>query len=391
VAAAVPLTFWLALEVAAFASVLSLRVEERNLFYVAPLFLVALLAWIERGLPRAAGAVAICALIAAALPGALPYHKLIATSAESDTLALLPFWWLQEGITSMSTIPVVVVAAAVLLGIAFLMLPSRYAYALPALVVAWFVFTTERVEFFDHGFPKASVGALFQGQTTTHRDWIDRAVGRNAQVAFLYSGIAPTQQPLTLWENEFFNRSIGTVFDLRGPSMGGLPETKVVERRGVLALPSNGHPLAERYVLTDTSVPLVGTPIAEDVRKGMVLLRVAGPLRLYRVSGLYPHDTWSGPRMTLTVPACRGGRVTASLASDPNLFARAQTVTAGGRSVTFDPVTTARLTVPLRERADGTCRVVFRVSPTAVPAHVDPASRDTRVLGAHFTSFRVTP
>ena len=54
VAAAVSLSFWLVLEVAAFASEQSLRVEERNMFYVAPLFLIALLLWIERGCAAAA-------------------------------------------------------------------------------------------------------------------------------------------------------------------------------------------------------------------------------------------------------------------------------------------------------------------------------------------------
>jgi glycosyltransferase involved in cell wall biosynthesis len=389
VAAAVPLTFWLALEVAAFASVLSFRVEERNLFYVAPLFLIALLAWIERGMPRAGRAAAVCAVIAAALPGALPYHKLISTSAEADTLAILPLWWLQEGVASLSTIPVIVVVAAALLGIAFLVLPSRFAYALPAIVLAWFVFTTERVEFFDHGFPKASVGALFQGQTTKHRDWVDRAVGRNADVAFLFSGIEPTQQPLTLWENEFFNRSIGPVYDLRGRSMGGLPETKVERRAGILTLPDGRH-VSHPYVLTDTSVPLVGSVVAQDKVRGMVLLRTGGSLRLYHVAGLYPHDTWSGRRVVFTVPRCNGGSLTVGLASDPTLFRAPQTVTAGTTRVTFAPTQTAKLTVPLQPRADGTCRVVFHVSPTAVPAQLNPASTDERVLGAHFTSFRIS-
>ena len=63
------------LEVAAFASALSPRVQERNLFYVAPLFLIALLAWIERGMPRPPRAAAVAAVVAAALPGALPYHR----------------------------------------------------------------------------------------------------------------------------------------------------------------------------------------------------------------------------------------------------------------------------------------------------------------------------
>src|SRR5207237_3059633 len=76
-AATLPLTAWLVLEVAAFASALSPRVEERDLFYVAPLFLIALLAWIERGLPRPPRAAAVAAVVAAALPGVLPYHSLI--------------------------------------------------------------------------------------------------------------------------------------------------------------------------------------------------------------------------------------------------------------------------------------------------------------------------
>ena len=51
-AGAIAVTFWLMLEVSAFASVHQLRVEERNTFYVVPLFLVALLVWIDRGAPR---------------------------------------------------------------------------------------------------------------------------------------------------------------------------------------------------------------------------------------------------------------------------------------------------------------------------------------------------
>ena len=185
---------------------------------------------------------------------------------------------------------------------------------------------------------------------------------------------------MTLWENEFFNRSVGAVYDLRGRSMGNLPETKVTRSRGLLI--AAGRPITHRYVLTDSSVPLVGAPIAEDVRKGMVLLRADRPLRLYRVSGLYPNDTWSGARVTFVEPDCNGGRLTVGLASDRRLFTRPQTVRAARRSVTFDPASTTQLTVPLRRRRDGTCRVVFHVSPTAVPARVTAGNRDTRVLGS---------
>jgi glycosyltransferase involved in cell wall biosynthesis len=384
-AATLPLTAWLLLEVAAFASALSPRVQERNIFYVAPLFLIALLAWIERGMPRPARAAAIAAVVAAALPGALPYQRLIDTSAESDTLALLPLWWLQETVVSLDTIGVVVVAAAAILGLLFLTVSPRYALVLPALVLAWFVFATERIERFDHGFPKASVGALYQGITASKRDWIDATVGRDADVAFLYSGRNPHDQPLTLWENEFYNRSIGRVYDLRQQSMGDLPETPVHERADGVLLTRDGRPVRSRYVLSDDSVPLAGQIIGRDELRGMLLRRTDGLVAIAsHVSGVY-RDGWSGPKVTYTRLRCNGGSVTAVVASDTNLFTRAQTVKAEGRSVTFEPGDVGRLTVPLRPQ-DGACRVTFTVRPTAIPAVVR-GTADSRVLGARFAEF----
>jgi glycosyltransferase involved in cell wall biosynthesis len=381
-AAALPLIGWLLLEVGAFASALSPRIQERNLFYVAPLFLIALLAWIERGLPRPQRAAAIAAVVAAALPAALPYQRLIDASAESDTLALLPLWWLQETVVGLDTIAVVVGAAAVVLGILFLTLSPRYAYVLPVVVLLWFAFATERIERFDHGFPKASVGALYEGIAVPDRDWVDAAVGRNADVAFVFSGNDPTHHPNTLWENEFYNRSIGPVYDLKQPSMGGLPETKVTERSDGVLL-AHGAPVRHAYVLTEEAVPIAGDIVARDERKGMALRRTDGLLRIgYRVGGLYPNDTWSGKRVTYTRLRCGGGTVTAQLRRDPNLISRPQTVRAEGRSVTFRSNDDASLTVPLRPR-DGVCRAVFTVSPTAVPG---PA--DQRVLGVHFLAFQ---
>ena len=51
-AATVSLTVCIVPVVATFASEFSDRIEERNMFYVAPLLCIALLAWIERGAPR---------------------------------------------------------------------------------------------------------------------------------------------------------------------------------------------------------------------------------------------------------------------------------------------------------------------------------------------------
>jgi hypothetical protein len=114
----------------------------------------------------------------------------------------------------------------------------------------------------------------------------------------------------------------------------------------------------------------------------MALRRTDGLVRIgYRVSGLYPNDTWSGKRVTYTRLRCTGGTVTAQMLRDPHLINGPQTVRAEGRSVTFRSSDAASLTVPLRPHG-GVCRAAFTVSPTAVPGPSDP-----RVLGVHFLAF----
>jgi hypothetical protein len=198
----------------------------------------------------------------------------------------------------------------------------------------------------------------------------------------VFSGKEPTKQPLKLWENEFFNESIGPVYDLKQPSMGDLPEAKLRERTdGVLLV--NGRPVHHDYVLADDDVPLAGRIVARDVRKKLALRRTGGPLRMaFHVRGLYPEDTWSGKHVTYTRLHCSGGALTVQLQSDAALFARPQTVSAAGRSVMVEPTEEATLTVPLRPR-NGVCRAVFTVTPTAVAG-----GGDGRVLGAHFLAFR---
>jgi glycosyltransferase involved in cell wall biosynthesis len=395
VVSAVALTAWLVLEVATFASAVALRVEERNMFFVAPLFFIALLLWIERGLPRRGSAIAVCAAIGAALPGLLPYDRLIATSAESDTLALLPLWWLQEHIITLSEVTLVVVIAALVLAGASVLVPPRWAYVLPLLVAAWLVFANERVEDFDHGFPKAAAGGLATGLAVKPRDWIDRRVGRTADVAFVWPG--PPLNNNALWENEFFNRSIRTVYDLGPPSEGDLPETPLSDQAdGTLA--ANGRPVHVPYVLTAEGTHIAGRVLARDDYAGTELLRTNGTLSIaYKTSGLYPNDTWSGKRVRYTQYHCAGGTVAVSLIGDGSLLHRLQTVTgrsgANRASVTFSPALPSPTVLRLRlhSAGDGTCRATFTVAHTAVPALVEADSFDRRNLGARFVAFRYTP
>ena len=88
------------------------RIEERNLFYVAPLFCIALLAWVERGAPRPRVLAPVAAVVSALLVVAIPFDRFLTTSAITDTLMLLPLWSLQDRIgTSWITLAALVLAA----------------------------------------------------------------------------------------------------------------------------------------------------------------------------------------------------------------------------------------------------------------------------------------
>jgi hypothetical protein len=384
VAGSVALTAWMLVEVAAFASLPSVqRVEERNMFYVAPLAFVALLLWLELGLPRPRRLAIPVAVAAVALPAVLPYPSLIGVQVQSDTLELLPWWWVQDHLITLGQVRWAVLACAIVLGVAFLRTSRRLALALPAFVLAYYAITLAPIENGLHGMRMASIGALFQGNTTGRRDWIDQTVGRDANVAFVWSG---RTDAFTLWENEFFNRSIGRVYELASPLGGGLPatEVRVDERTGALLPPARAE-----YALTDESVPLAGTVVARDQPKHMVLFRVDGPLRETQlVSGLYP-DTWSGSEVVYTRLHCSGGSVSAQVSSDPRLFHRAQTLRAFGRVVrrfVVSPTQQRTVRVPLLPTGGDRCTARFTVFTTAVPG-----KGDTRELGLHFAGFTYSP
>jgi hypothetical protein len=387
VAAALAILAVLLPVVAAFASRYALRIEERNMFYAAPLLFALLVAWIERGLPRPRPIAVAAALLAAVLPALVPFARFIGVSAQSDTLALLPWWNLHERGVPLDRLWIVALCVGVVLGLAFLLVPARWALALPGAVLGLYALALHPIEAGAHGVRKASVGALYQGITRPRADWIDRAVGTNARVDVLWSGLGDR---LVVNENEFFSRSVRRVFHLREPTPGGLPEELLIEdpTTGLLRRP-DGRPVRSSYALGERSADLAGAIVAEDVPKGLALVRVDNPLRARsRVDGLYA-DGWSHPTVRYTRYACRGGTLSVELAGDARLFDRDQTVRASsaGRTLAAGRVpadgSRARLTVPIPDAGGRRCTVRFDVAPTAVPGR-----SDLRRLGTHFLSFR---
>jgi len=382
--------------VATFASEFSDRIEERNLFYVAPLLCIALVAWVDRGAPRPRALAAASVAVAAVLAVAVPFDRFLTTSAITDTLMLLPFWSLQDRIGESWVTPAAA-AFAVGLGAAFLLVPRRYAIALPLVVLGLWVLAIRPIWWGTHGFERFSRGALFQGIRAADRDWVDRSLPDGAVAAFLWTG---RTDRLTVNQNEFFNRGVGRVYYVTDPTPGGLPETRVRidPTTGRVTLPG-GAPVRDEYLLADSSFEPDGARVAEDRGWGVTLWKVRTPLvSAVRIDGLYPNDTWSGPEVTYTRRRCAGGRLTVALSSDASLLLEPQLVVArsNGRrvgSVRLRPGGRAVLSVsvlPVTGTTD--CRVVYTVTPTAVPSEVTGGENDdSRELGAHFNRFVYTP
>jgi hypothetical protein len=392
-AAAVTLTVWLVLEVGVFASHWSQRIEERNLFYLAPLFLVALFAWIERGQPRPPRASVAAAGVAAALPGTIPFLRLMNINAQSDTPFLFPWWYLGDGAVGRANVALVAVAVSVALAAAFLWLSGRYAPLLPVLVAVGFFITWLPLQLWTHSFPRLS-SATYSTGISADRSWIDNAVGPDADVTLVWTG----ENPYRGWENEFWNRSVRRVYDLGADTLlagGREPRLTVQESTGILRDPS-GRPLRAQYVLADSTAQILGTLVAADDGRQMALYRVNGLVRTATVINGWYGDRWTGPSVDWTRRACTRGVLRVPVHSDPILFAGVtQRIAVSGTTAPFvvrlrsDRMKT--IVVPLTPR-NGVCQVHFDVSPTRSPSAYPVLNNpDTRMLGLLAAGFQYVP
>ncbi len=390
--ASLAVSVWLIAEVAAFASASYVdRIEERNMFYLAPFALIALLGLAADGIvPRSRRVVVTAAVVAGVLPVFIPYARFIGPSALSDTFLLLPWWWAQDHLIHLDQVRWAALGVCAAGAAVFALLPRRYALVLPGLVALYFVLTAFVVENGRHGIHKTTVGSLWAGTHMAHPNWIDRTVGPHADVAVLWTGTMPSPYPV--YENEFFSRSVRTVYDVDGAARPDpLPETDAVRApNGVLL--ADDKPVIAQYVLVGGGVDVAGTRAAPPDQAGVELYRVNGPVViLSHVNGLYRNDTWSGARVTYQRVQCTGGSVTVALQGDASLFTRPQTVTAteGGAVVGHVAIPVdgqTNLEVPLRPSRDEVCTVQFHVGRTAVPG-----PQDRRRLGAHFLRFTYNP
>lgn len=381
-----------AVQIGAFASHYSLRVEERYMYNVFPVLFLALVVWLARGLPRPPALTAAAILVPVAFLYALPFETLVSTGAFfTDTLGLIPLWRLTTVIAGgAGDARILVAAGALLAGILFASLPRRWArFVLPAAVAGYLMLASASV-FAQVTF--ISRNTRHAGGLTGDPAWIDHAVGKNSRVEFLYTTDINVDQHI-LWQSEFWNRSVRRVFGVtsQDPSIPDVtapldPATGRIKP----VLPAGDPDLRPRYVVAASSVPVAGKRIAAS--GFLALYRVQPPLGLAGlVTGVQP-DTWTGPTATYTSYRGSHGRRIKVTISRPKLTgpppARVTAVvgtaglgkTYGTQRWTLQNGTRHVFELPLRA---GPFEIQLSVSPTFVPTQY--GLTDMRTLGVQVT------
>ncbi len=289
------------------------------MFYLAPLLFLALAVWLDSGMPRPAGLTVAAAVIPAGMLVLLPIEGLLNVSITSDTFAFVPLLRVSTlfdgGTTDMR---ILLGLGAVAVALAFACLPRRLAvYVLPLGMAAFLALSSYSVL----GSARVqALGALYsQGVAPKDVSWVDNRVGTDANVVFV-NNISLAENPHTLWQTEFWNRSIESVVYVGAPPwyiMLGRPGTidqqtgRIVSTDSFVAGPVRTAP----YAVAPNSLQLAGKVIAKPGSL-LTLYRIDRPLRLARTaSGLYT-DGWTAGDMALSqyaTPGQRSGRLVVRL------------------------------------------------------------------------------
>lgn len=363
------------------------RIEERNLFYVGVYFVVAGAWWASKRFEHGLQPWSVVVVVAVSMaPVALPFGSLLTLSAVSDTFGVFLPYAVNSRIQD-PTITTFAVFAGVILLVALLVTQgASRPWIVIAAVVAFLVLTGAAV---DRRTDKAAAAAV---AIESPQDWIDAAVGPSADVAVVFPG---SSDPMRVWQAEFFNRSLGTVYTISTPLAGALPDMIVDLRPSGAAVDRSGQPVSARYVLTDIYTAIAGRVVARDQRHGMVLYETSGPIVVGGLAtGLYG-DGWSTADVVYTRYGCTGGTVRMEASENASIHPSPVTVTPyvgdepqGSVSVSAD---VGSVQVPARVQSqDGVCQVRFHVDPLITPAAAI-GSTDDRPLGVIVRGFSYQP
>ena len=348
---------WSLLQVGAFASRFAAVLEERYLLTVAPPLFLCFALWLHRGAPRPRRAAALALLLVLTPVAALPARRLSDPSVEPNAFTALAFLHLRDW-TSPGWVRAVWLAGAVLVALAFALVPRRAAAALPAgvlaLLVAASVLAHADVRRFSNDLRRQLVG-------DAPPDWIDRSA--DGRVAYVYAGSAYWNG---VWLTAFWNRRVDRVVALPLPLAGTLPPHEGVSPRfdGRL-FTAQARELDEPYVVAPTGVSFAGTPVRSVTtntdRSRLTLWRVSSPLRMTTwVTGVQPNGDVVGSAR-VDVFDCGRGRLELTLLGKTEAPVRLRVDGLLRRTVSVPSGTARTVALPTPAYARGGTRCSFGI------------------------------
>ena len=348
---------------------LSHPVEERNLIYVVPFLFAGTALWLTRLRTYPAAAVAAGSLVLW-LVLTVPIH-VAPVVPESDAPSFEIFRLLGWGEGTLHVLLAVAAVVCVLVVVGMRRAGAVAAVAACGLILAWTltseIYASQR---------SADYARILVAPLPRPLDWVDRATGTQST---LYVG-QEIRQPTDIWLLAFWNRSIVRMrsIDDTPPKVGSSTgDILPIAVRPNGALPA---PTGIQFVVADQGIQGVGSTIATAAR-----WRVHRKTRLHAAArGIYT-DGWMGERSTYRVFDGTPSRIhvglsrTAWCARDVPGKATIRVDGALRGSMVLHACRGYGVDVPA-PRPPFT--VSTSITPTFVPAQLNPTSPDTRHLGA---------
>ena len=254
------------------------NLNERYVFYVAPLLLLGLAIWVKEGLARPRPLVWIVLSACGVLCALLPIGRL-EHNASFQSPALMPWIGL-----SLPPLALALVLAFFVLGCGLLWLRTRRSTVGRLWVVIAITMVVASAAAYVSNRESAADARMTFAETAT---WVDDAVEEDARVVVLWDerrSPSGDLDPLYPWVMvaEFFNRSLGTVYRIGAPSYYESVLPTVPLRIGSDSTLSDaaGNPVAADYVVVTCRVGVDGDVVSQASDGVLRLVRVGGPIRL---------------------------------------------------------------------------------------------------------------
>ena len=258
------------------------RLHDRYTFYLVPLWLILLFAWIQDGARRPRVAAAFGAGAALLLPTLIPFSEYAREDGAQRFAGVASTLWaaIETATLEFPYVSGRAILFAFVVGLvtAALILPRRLAGATVAAVVLTFVITGQLAWYLAI---RDGTNWAF-ADTPAGRLWVDKSVPPGSVVTS-FSIAGRCESGLVggdgFHRTEFFNESVTRAATV-GPSQTQLPTTGVrMTPHGALLLPS-GAPLSSDYVLALEGVLIDGRRVSTGTTSRLTLWDVGGPVRV---------------------------------------------------------------------------------------------------------------